>query len=303
MSNELKGLMVALITPFTEDGTQIDAEAFTDLINRQIEAGVHGLVVNGSTGEFASMSVEERKEAVEISVRAAAGRVPVVAGTSGLTTKEAIELTEHAARAGADAVIVVPPFYDAPNLDELKDFLTAVWEAGQLPIMYYNLPGVSGVQLSPSELASLGNIPGVKYIKDTSGDGPGLTELLVKYSDAITTFNGWDTLTFFGLASGAKGAVWGAVNIFPDLAVELWETLAVKQDLAAGRALWAKIWPICEYLDHFNYAASVKAGARLTGAKTGPVRAPFHDLTEAESETLAGLLRDAGVALAVPSAL
>src|SRR5581483_3732653 len=168
---------------------------------------------------------------------------------------------------------------------------------GQLPIMYYNIPGVSGVRLTPSELAGLASVPGVCYIKDTSGDAPALTELLIRHADTITTFNGWDTLTFYGLVAGATGAVWGAPNIFPELAVTLWDTVVVDQDLGAGRELWAKIWPICEYLDRFNYAASVKAGASMTGSHTGPVRKPFHDLDEEARESLATLLRNAGVTI------
>lgn len=296
--DNLQGMLVALITPFTADGSAINFTALEAHTNRMIDAGVHGLVPNGSTGEFTSQSPDERKAVIEACVKFADGRVPVVAGTGGLTTREAVEMTRHAAEVGAAAAMVVPPFYDVLRIDELKTYLETVSEAGQLPIMYYNIPGASGLSLTASELASLAEIPRVAYIKDTSGNAPALAELLVKHADDITVFNGWDTLTFVGLASGAKGSVWGAINVIPELAVELWDTVAVRKDLDKGRELWKAIWPICEYLDRFNYAASVKAGVRLVGGTTGPVRAPYHDLTQPDLDHFANLLRNADVDVA-----
>lgn len=105
--------------------------------------------------------------------------------------------------------------------------------------------------------------------------GPALTELLFSLSDQITAFNGWDTLTFYGLAAGARGGIWGAANIIPELAVELWEAIAVKRDLKKGRELWAKAWPICKFLESHNYAAAVKTGLEAAGIQTGGLRKPF----------------------------
>lgn len=270
----LHGIMVALITPFTDDQTAIDERRLQALIERLVKAGVHGLVPGGSTGEFTSLTVSERKQLTELVVKYTAGRVPVIAGTGGLTTAESLDLSIHAAQAGASAVMIVPPFYDAVNLKELKGLMADIKDATKVPIVYYNIPSATGLKLSPAELASLSEV-GVCYLKDTSGDGPALTELLFSLSDQITAFNGWDTLTFYGLAAGARGGIWGAANIIPELAVELWEAIAVKRDLKKGRELWAKAWPICKFLESHNYAAAVKTGLEAAGIQTGGLRKPF----------------------------
>jgi 4-hydroxy-tetrahydrodipicolinate synthase len=282
--------LVALVTPFTADGTEIDGDCLRSQVERLIAAGVHGLVPGGSTGEFTALTLAERKQLTEDCVKAANGRVPVVAGTGALSTAEAIELSRHAASVGASALMVVPPFYDAPNLEQVKAHLAAVQEASGLPIVYYNIPAASGVDLTAAEIASLAEVKGVDFLKDTSGDAVSLGELLVAHHDKITAFNGWDTLTFFGLASGAKGTVWGATNLIPDLSMQLWDAVAVRGDLAEGRQLWAKIWPICNFLESHNYAAAVKTGLELIGESAGPVRAPFTLLDAEARETLTELL-------------
>ncbi|PLB55239.1 aldolase [Aspergillus steynii IBT 23096] len=291
---DLHGIMVALITPFTDDQTAIDERRLQALIDRLIKAGVHGLVPGGSTGEFTSLTLAERKQLTELVVKYTAGRVPVIAGTGGLTTTESLELSIHAAQAGASAVMVVPPFYDAVNLKELTGLLTEIKDAAKIPIVFYNIPSATGLKLSPSELASLSKA-GVRYLKDTSGDGPALTELLFGLSDQITAFNGWDTLTFYGLAAGAQGGIWGAANIIPELAVELWETVAVKGNLKKGRELWAKAYPICKFLESHNYAAAVKTGLELTGTATGGLRKPFVMLEPELQAEMKALVQNAGL--------
>ncbi|KAJ3577616.1 hypothetical protein NPX13_g2950 [Xylaria arbuscula] len=162
--------------------------------------------------------------------------------------------------------------------------------------MYYNIPSASGVTLEPEAIASLADV-GVRYMKDTSGNGPALTEMLFHRTDRVTTFNGWDTLTFYGLAAGAKGSVWGASNIIPELSMELWDAMA-SNDLVKGRQLWAKIWPVCKFLESHNYAAAVKTGMGLRGWYTGGNRKPFKLLGETDKEKLRTILKDAGVQVA-----
>jgi 4-hydroxy-tetrahydrodipicolinate synthase len=293
-NDALTGILVALVTPFTPDASEIDADALRRHINRLIEAGVHGLVPGGSTGEFTALTLAERKELTEICVKAAEGRVPVVVGTGALSTAEAVELSAHAAEVGASALMVVPPFYDAPDLAQLRGYLQAVRDASRLPIVYYNIPSATGVNLTAEEIAGLGDIDGVDYLKDTSGDAVMLSALLLAHSDRITAFNGWDTLTFFGLVSGAKGSVWGATNVIPELSMRLWDAVSVRGDLAEGRRLWEKIWPVCSFLEAHNYAAAVKTGMELTGHSAGPVRAPFGLLDETARAELTRLLDAAG---------
>ncbi|TCC36367.1 dihydrodipicolinate synthase family protein [Kribbella speibonae] len=290
----LSGVLVALITPFSADGAEIDLTNLRAQVDRLIQAGVHGLVPGGSTGEFTALSLAERKMLTEGCVKAADGRVPVIAGTGALSTAEAVELSRHAAEVGAASLMVVPPFYDAPNVDEVKAHLAAVHKASGLPIVYYNIPSASGVKLTAAEIAGLAEVEGVAYLKDTSGDAVALSELLVAHADKITAFNGWDTLTFFGLASGAKGTVWGATNVIPELSMQLWDAVAVRCDLAEGRRLWEKIWPICNFLESYNYAAAVKTGLELIGHPAGPVRAPFNLLDDDARARFSALLADAG---------
>ncbi|BDD56832.1 hypothetical protein MPDQ_008192 [Monascus purpureus] len=291
---ELKGILVALITPFSDDGTKIDEKRLETHINRLIAAGMHGLVPGGSTGEFTALTLDERKQLTELCVKYAAGRVPVVAGTGATSTREAVDLAKHAAQAGAAAVMVVPPYYDPVNYEQLRELMAEIHETSNLPIVYYNIPSASGLTLTPQQIADLSEV-GVKYLKDTSGNAPALTELIFGLSNKITSFNGWDTLTFYGLAAGCPGSVWGAANIIPELAAELWNAISVKGDLKRGRELWAKAWPICKFLESHNYAAAVKTGVELTGYPTGGVRKPFALLTEEYKTELATLLQSAGV--------
>ena len=144
---DFHGVLPALITPFTEDGADVDADALAAHVDRLVDAGVGGLVPGGSTGEFTTLTNAERREVIEVTVEAAAGRVPVVAGTGALSTRETVELSLHAERAGAAAVMVVPPFYEALGWRELLAHYTAVADAISIPIMYYNLPSASGVTL------------------------------------------------------------------------------------------------------------------------------------------------------------
>jgi 4-hydroxy-tetrahydrodipicolinate synthase len=291
---DLGGIMVALITPFTDDKTKIDESRLQAHIEHLIKAGVHGLVPGGSTGEFTTMSTAERKQLTELCVKFAAGRVPVVAGTGSTSSAEAVELSVHAAQVGAAAVMVVPPFYDPVNLEQLHEIMSEIHTKSKLPIMFYNIPSASGLTLSPAEIAGLSKV-GVKYLKDTSGNAPALTELIFGLSDQITAFNGWDTLTFYGLAAGAPGGVWGAANIIPELAVELWDAVSFKGDLKRGRELWAKAWPVCKFLESHNYAAAVKTGVELTGQATGGLRKPFALLSPELTAELKQLLQNAGV--------
>ncbi|MFT4164873.1 MAG: dihydrodipicolinate synthase family protein [Microlunatus sp.] len=292
---EIRGILAAVVTPFTADGSAIDEDNLRSQVDRLVEAGIHALVPTGSTGEFASLSLDEHKLVIELYVEAAAGRVPVIAGIGGLTHQITIELAKHAKQAGADALMVIPPFYEPLGFEDVKFFLASVSDATDLPIVYYNIPGITGAKLSVDELAALGEIENVKYLKDTSGDAVSLAALLASRGDKIKAFNGWDTLTFVGIASGAEAAVWGAAGIVPDQAVELWNVLAEKGDLVTARALWANLWRLADFLESVNYAAGVKAGLELIGAPAGPPRLPARSLSAEKCVELKEILDAIGV--------
>ena len=227
---------------------------------------------------------------VEVTVEAAGGRVPVVAGTGALSTRETVELSVHAERAGAAAVMVVPPFYEPPSWRELLAHYRAVAESISIPIMYYNLPGASGVKLTAEQLRELP----VTCLKDTGGDATAATELI--QTDGPTLLNGWDTLTFAALAAGVRAVVWGTASIVPEQCVELHRLLIDDIDLPAARELWARLWPLCQFLESQSYSAAVKTACGLVGDTTGPVRAPLLPLDEAATRELAAVVEHATLA-------
>jgi 4-hydroxy-tetrahydrodipicolinate synthase len=287
MPEPFHGVLPALITPFTEDGSAVETDALIAIVDRLIAAGVAGLVPGGSTGEFTTLTNAERRRLVQTTVEAAGGRVPVVAGTGALSTRETVELSVHAERAGAAAVMIVPPFYDALSWRELLAHYTAVADAIEIPIMYYNLPSATGIKLTAAQLRELP----VTCLKDTGGDAVAATELI--QTDGPTLLNGWDTLTFAALAAGVHAVVWGVASILPEQCVELHRLLIDDIDLPAARDLWARLWPLCQFLESQSYPAAVKTGCRLVGDTTGPVRAPLLPLDDAATSELAALLEHA----------
>ncbi|WP_309052950.1 dihydrodipicolinate synthase family protein [Streptomyces sp.] len=291
----LRGILAAVTTPFTADASAVDEDALRQNVDRLVEAGIHGLVPTGTTGEFTTLSDAEYRRVIELYVEAAAGRVPVVAGIGALSTDGAISLAQHAESVGADALMLVPPFYDPLDFDALVAFLSDVAASVTLPIVYYNVPGATGLQLDAAQIASLGDIDGIDYLKDTSGDAVALGDLLTNHGDRIKAFNGWDTLTFFGIASGAQASVWGVAGIVPELAVEFWNTLAERGDLAAAREQWKTLWAISDFLESVNYVAGIKAGLELLGVPAGPPRRPIQPLSEENRQRFAQILENAGV--------
>ena len=295
------GVLPALITPFTDDGAHVDADALAAVVERLVAAGAAGLVPGGSTGEFTTLTSAERRQVVEVTVEAAHGRVPVVAGTGALSTRETVELSIHAERSGAAAVTIVPPFYDGLSWRELVAHYAAVAERISIPIMYYNIPAASGVTLDAEQLSELRRVAGVMSLKDTSGDAVSATELIQAGERVPTLLNGWDTLTFAALAAGVRAVVWGAASILPEQCVALHRLLIDEIDLPAARALWARLWPLCRFLERQSYAAAVKAACALVWDTTGPVRAPLLALDDGATAELRQLLERAGATLATPA--
>jgi 4-hydroxy-tetrahydrodipicolinate synthase len=289
MSEPFHGVLPAIITPFTDDGNAIDTLGLARNVDRLVAAGVGGLVPGGSTGEFTTLTGAERRQLVETTIDAAAGRVPVIAGTGALSTRETLELSVHAEQAGAAAVMVVPPFYDALSWRELLAHYSAIADAIDIPIMYYNLPRASGQRLTAAQLRELP----IACLKDTGGDVVAATELI--QTDGPILLNGWDTLTFAALAAGVEAVVWGLASVLPNECVELHRLLIDDIDLPAARELWARLWPLCNFLESQSYPAAVKAACALLGIHTGPVRAPLLPLDEDATKELGALLDHAAL--------
>lgn len=297
MSNQVvfEGILPALVTPLSPDAEAVDHDALAEVVEGLIAAGVSGLVPCGSTGEFVTLTGEERRAVIETVIAAAAGRVPVVPHTGALSTAETVALSTHAEAAGAAAVMIVPPFYERLTERELLAHYAAVAEAVTVPLMYYNLPGATGVELTFDQLQELRRTARVETLKDTSGDAVAGMELIQRDGEGPTLLNGMDSLTFSSLAAGARAAIWGAANFLPREAVELHRLLVTESDLAGARELWRRIYPICAFLESHSYTAAVKEACDLVGLPIGPLRRPLLPLGPEERAELAGLLAAAGV--------
>ena len=194
MSSQLSGVLTALATPFTADGL-IDETRLRLLVDRSIDGGVDGVVACGSTGEFAALSTDERRLVVETVVGQAAGRVPVVAQTGATSTAEAIRLSRHAQECGADVLMLIAPYYEPLSLPETTGYFRAVAEAVELPVMLYNYPSATGVNLDPETVGKLAReVENIRYIKDSSGDMGQATQLIHNHREDITTIIGADNL-------------------------------------------------------------------------------------------------------------
>ena len=286
------GILAATVTPFTSDDS-VDEAATAKLANSLIEAGVHGLIPTGSTGEFFTMTMDERKKVVEITIEAANGRVPVIAHTAAVATREVIELSRHAEKSGAQGLMIVPPYYEPLSENDILGHYAAVAAAADLPIMLYNIPVCSGFDIRPEFMLRLAEeIPTVQYIKDSTGNAAALQQLIAVSGERVTVFNGSDTLSLYGLVAGTAGCVWGAANVTPRECVDLYELVVEKQDLAGAKALWTHLLPLNAFFEREGYIAAVKAGAALTGRQLGDPRAPIGRLSNTKTQELRILLQN-----------
>lgn len=274
----LHGVLTALVTPFTSDGENVDEASLRSLVEDNIGCRVHGLLPAGSTGEFAAMSDKERRQVVEIVIDQAGGRVPVIAQTGAMTTREAIELSRHAESAGAAAVMVVAPYYEPLTLGETMDHFRAIASSVDVDVMVYNLPVVTGLNLLPEDVAILaGEVPNIKYLKDTSGDYAQAARLIHEYSDVVGVFIGHDTLYFAALVEGAIGAVNGAANFIATELVEIYEHVK-SDDVVVARDVWNQVFPVAKFLISGGYVTGVKGAMEILGRSAGPPRRPMEIL-------------------------
>jgi 4-hydroxy-tetrahydrodipicolinate synthase len=295
---DFEGILPAMVTPMTANG-DVDEQALARLTDRLIRAGCGGLVPCGSTGEFQTLTIAERKRVTEVVVEAAGGRVPVAPHTGALSTRDAVELSKHAQEAGASGVMAIMPFYEPLPWVDIKEYYRAITSAIGIPVIVYNLPGATGVKLSGEQLVELAAQGGATWVKDSSADAVALTELIQRYGDRINVMNGWDSLTFYGLVAGTRASIWGAANIIPELTVELFDAAYHRRDLTDAREVWSRIWPICNFLETAgSYVAAVKAGCELIDEPAGDPRPPILPLSVEKKAELGALLGAAAGALA-----
>jgi 4-hydroxy-tetrahydrodipicolinate synthase len=283
---DFKGSFTALITPFTANGDEVNEDGLRRLVDFVIDGGVHGLVANGSTGEFASQTLDERKRVVEIVVQQANKRVPVLAHTGSMTAKTSIELTKHAESAGADGIMAVAPFYEPLNIDEAKRYYLDIAAETSLDLMIYNLPIATGVRFEPEDVVDLNSkAANIRYIKDTTFDWTQAARLIHDYSDVISTFVGLDTMYAAVLLEGAAGSIVGASNFIPKELSAIYNAVQ-RGDYAEVKEIWSKIFPVMHFMTTVGYPNAVKAAMQAIGFDLGDPRRPLEPLTAEQRAAL-----------------
>jgi 4-hydroxy-tetrahydrodipicolinate synthase len=277
MSKDLRGVLTALSTPFDQDGA-IDVDTLRRVVDRSIDAGVDGVVAAGSTGEVGALSSEERLRLIETVIEHTNGRVPVIAQTGATSTAEAIRLSQAAEKAGADVLMLITPYYEPLSLEETVAYIKDVAGSVDLPIMLYNIPAVTGVNLDPATVRALAeDVENIRYIKDSSANWEQALQLIHHHADVIGTFIGWDAYLYSALVEGAAGVMAGTANVVPNEIVAVSRRIA-EGDLTGARELWNSVYPVIDALLSVPFIASVKAGLSLQGLPVGSPRRPTADL-------------------------
>jgi len=276
MVDKWHGVYAVILTPFTED-EKLDEEALRKHIRFLLDEGkVHGLIPTGSTGEFASLSQEERKRVVEITIDEANGEVPVVVGSAANSTAETIMWSKHAEEAGANGLQIVPPYYCLPDDREIYEHFKAVAESVGIPIMVYNNPATSGVDVKPELLARLAEIDNICYVKEASDDIKRVGAIKRLCGDKITIFCGCDNVMFESFLMGAEGWVSGSANIIPQQCVKLYELTVEKEELDKARELYYRMLPLGDMLElEGKFVQYLKAASEMLGRPLGPPRRPL----------------------------
>lgn len=270
----LRGVLTALSTPFAADES-IDTAALKRVVDRSINGGVHGVVAGGSTGEFASLSADERMELVDTVAQHTAGRVPVIAQTGATTTTEAIRHSKAAQASGADVLMLVTPYYEPLSLEETLTYIREVVSAVELPVMLYNIPGATGVNLDADTAGNLAReFDTIRYIKDSSANWEQALQLIHHHSDVLGTFIGWDAYIYSALAEGAAGVMAGAANVVPEDIVAV-HNLIAGDKLVEARQAWKRLYPVIDTMLSEPFVAAVKAGLEIQGEPVGIPRAPM----------------------------
>lgn len=288
-----RGSYTVMVTPFDREG-RVDEARLRRFVDWQISEGVHGLIPLGSTGEFLSLTREERRTVAAIVVEQAAGRVPVLVGTAAEWTDEAISLSREAESLGSDGVMIVPPYYSSPTEDEVFEHYRRIAEAISVPVMVYNNPFTSNVDLKAPLVARLSEIDNISYIKESSGSVPRTTEILRLCGDRLTVFAGYHPWESYLV--GAKGYVSVFSNIAPALSAELFTTTVDEKDAEGGRDIYHRVLPLLEALSGDLYVSATKAALKLIGMPVGDPRSPRLPLPASRMAGLAASLEKAGIA-------
>lgn len=286
----LEGIYTPLITPFTADGS-FDLDALSDLIERLIGAGVHGLISGGSTGENYAETVDERLELARFVTERADGRVPVIVGTGAMRTPDSIALAQGARDMGADAILLGTPPYSVPTEQENALNALAIDRACGLPIILYNYPGRMGVEMGRDFLDRVGRSKNVVGIKESSGD-INRVHLLARDYPHIQMSCGMDDQALEFFAWGARSWICAGSNFLPDEHLALYRACAVEGDFDTGRRIMSAMLPLMRVLEQGGkFIQCVKHGVEATGLRAGPMRPPLKGLNKDERRALEQVIR------------
>lgn len=289
--SDFAGVSVALVTPF-KDG-DVDYITLQQQVEFQIESGTQCLVPVGTTGESPTLSHEEHEKVISAVVEAAAGRVKVMAGTGSNSTAEALRLTKWAAREGADAALIVAPYYNKPTQQGMYEHYKAVAEAVEIPICVYNIPGRTGKNIEPATIERMASIPNITMVKEATGSLDQASAILA--STDLTVLSGDDSLTLPLMSVGAEGVISVVGNIVPG---DMLEMIQAYQDghLSLAQQLHLKLFPLCrDMLGLATNPIPIKAAMRMLGRDTGELRLPMTPLTSDEEQLLSATLARYGL--------
>lgn len=284
---QIKGAITALVTPM-RDG-RIDEQGLVDLIEFQINAGIHGLVPCGTTGESATLDFDEHKRVIELTVQTVAGRVPVIAGTGANSTLEAIELTESAKASGADAVLSVVPYYNKPSQEGLYEHFKAILEAVDIPMVLYNVPGRTVTNMLPATVARLAALPGVIGIKEACGSLQQVSEVIQRCPRDFIVLSGDDFTAMPTALIGGRGVISVVSNLAPAKMARMMEA-ALQGNLAEANALHYELFSLMGAMFCYPSPAPAKQGLELMGRiRSAEVRLP---MTRMDAASLGRLRQD-----------
>jgi N-acetylneuraminate lyase len=281
---KFEGIYPALITPFDQEG-EVVFKHLKDVLHFQLEKGVHGFFVCGSTGEGPLMSIEQRKTVAETVIEEVGSKVPVIVHVGTINTRETIELAKHASKAGATAISLVSPYYFKPDIDELMDHYRLVSKEVTIPVFAYNIPEMTGFNITPAMFKRLCSIQNVIGIKDSSGNLSQTRAMIETAPKPVVVINGYDGLFFASLMIGAKAQVSGPANVAPELYVELYELYRrgrYQEALDVQTRINAIIRAIYESPIVGPPIASLKKALELRGVKAGLPMRPLRPLKEEE---------------------
>ncbi len=291
--NQLRGCGTALVTPFTRSG-EIDEAALRRLVELQIEGGVDFLVACGTTGESVTMSDEEQARVVELSIEAAAGRVPVVAGAGGYNTREVIERIHRYTELGADAILSVTPYYNKPTQEGLYQHYCAIAEASQLPIILYNVPGRTGCNMEPATVARLAELKKIIGTKEASGNISQIGEIASLVDSSFKIFAGDDSVVLPVAALGGVGVISVASNLVPKRVSDLAHACLAGR-FEEARALNRELTPLFKVLFIESNPIPIKAAMALAGMIEEVYRLPLVPLSETSRAKLKQVLLSMGI--------